>query len=191
MSSKQKNPFKQKKVKTILKQIEKAPPDDIRELFRVSDISKEGFVHGIMEFPISEQEELIDAMLQDTLLDFLLHDSLTNWLEISNMLKLDTLETAYAILYVESKAVDDSELKLAVEKLVDRIEQFKKNNAERKAISAAYVHGLKNTLGKLRHLISLKKEDSNSTMQILIEEVRKRTLVHSSVEQKENKEPAK
>lgn len=189
---------KQKKVKTTLKNIKKAPSDDIRELFRVSDISKENFVQGIIEFPIIEQEQLIDAMLQDILLDFLLHDVLTKWEEISDELRLDTLETAYAILYFQSNALYNDNLKLFVQKLIESIAQLNKNRDQIEAISKLHLHGLQNILFRLRFLISSHKakstdiqKDDNLATQIPIKELRRRTSVNSSVEQKESKQPTK
>jgi len=89
----------------ILKKIEKVQSDDIRELFKVSRISKEDFINGILEFPKSEQKELVHDMLQHNVLDFMLHDKLGSWEQMQRASRFSVLETVYDVLDIESKTV--------------------------------------------------------------------------------------
>lgn len=175
MSSEQKRLDRKKEVKTILKQIEKAPSDDIRELFRVSDISKDNFMYGIMEFHNDEQEDLIDMMLQDLILEFLLQDRLWNWKELSYELKLETLENIYDILDFETKADYQPELKVVKEKLEEKIEQHKKIKAERETAIVAALREFQKTIHDRLHSslqqaeLDAAGEAVNSTVQRCIE----------------------
>ncbi|MCK4826845.1 hypothetical protein KA005_64515 [bacterium] len=175
MSSKQKRLDRKKEVKTILKQIEKAPSDDIRELFRVSDISKDNFMYGIMEFHDDEQQYLIDMMLQDLILEFLLQNRLGNWKELSYELKLETLENIYDILDFETKADYQPELKVVKEKLEEKIEQHKKIKAERETAIVDALRELQKTIHDRLHSslqqaeLDAAGEAVNSTVQRCIE----------------------
>lgn len=96
---------KQAEMEAILEEFEKVQTDNVRELFKVSRISREHFTYGILELSKSEQKTLVDGMLRDRVLGFLLHEELRNWEEIPSGSKAATLETAYDVLDVGSKFV--------------------------------------------------------------------------------------
>ncbi len=191
MSSEEKKSDRKEEMKTILKQIEKAPSDNIRELFRVSDISKDNFVYGIMEFHESEQQDLIDMMLKDLILEFLLQDSLRNWEKIPFTSRLDVLKNVYDILDFETKADYKSEHKIVKEILEEKIEQLKKIEAEREDAILAEIHKLKETLCKLNQAeIDATREVLDVGLKRCIKE-NNRFLIVTSVKQEETKQPAK
>ncbi len=95
----------QKELDKVLKAFEQIQSDNIREFFRVSRLSSEDFVEGILEFSESDQQGMVNAMLEDEILALVLGDKFENWHETPQQLRRTSLEVVYDILYVESKIV--------------------------------------------------------------------------------------
>lgn len=95
----------QKELDKVLKAIEQTQSDNIREFFKVSRLSSEDFVEGILEFSESDQQGMVNAMLEDEILALVLGSKLKNWHETPQQLRRTMLEVVYDILDVELKVV--------------------------------------------------------------------------------------